>query len=588
MPGRVTTLNNYNHSLYERLVKSETRAKSLEVQLGRTRNELAKWKFDGTEMGKRIDQLETELSLYREIGNISSGNIHLNLLLEHLMNIVLKAIEAGDGTVYLVNDDGATLTPKVVKGTAPTALEGESVSVKEGVVGWVARTGDAYVAGDPEGRKKWGKDYAFLSMESLRNIVAVPIKTNGKIAGVIEVIHTGRDRDHFSGRDVDILSSLANHISIILDKGRMILELDNRLRQFSTLYEVGSLLVSSLDQKAVRKMTLETMTRLMNAEAGSLLLLDEKSGELYFEVALGEKGEKVKEIRLKRGEGIAGWVAEHGTPLVIDDVTSDPRFQGRVDKCTDFITKSMACVPIKIKDKVVGVLQAINKVDGRFTEDEIDLFQLFSNEVAIALDNARLYGELRQTFFTTAGALAEAIEKRDPYTGGHTKRVLKYSTAIAEQLNLQPREMETLKLSAVLHDIGKIGVEDKILRKSDKLDADEMSAMNRHPKLGAEIVGHIKQLKDVIPAMLYHHERVDGKGYPDGLAGDAIPLTARIIAVADTYDAMTTTRPYRKGLKPEVAIDEIKGEVGKQFDGDVVAAFTAAFESGSLRAGKSG
>ncbi|MFQ5330199.1 MAG: HD domain-containing phosphohydrolase [Thermodesulfobacteriota bacterium] len=587
MPGRVTTLNNYNHSLYERLVKSEARAKSLEVQLRRTKNELAKSKFDGTEMGKCIDLLETELSLYREIGNISAGNIHLELLLEHLMNIVLKAIETTDGTVYLVNDDGATLTRKVVKGAAPRALEGTTVSIEEGGVGWVARSGMPFVAGDLEGREKWGEVYELLSNESLKNVVAVPIRSNKKVVGVIEVIRTGGDGTDSSRRDVEILSSLANHISIILDKGRMILELDNRLRQFSTLYEVGSLLVSSLDQKAVRKMTLETMTRLMNAEAGSLLLLDEESGELYFEVALGEKGEKVKEIRLKRGEGIAGWVAEHGTSLILDDVNSDPRFQGRVDKSTDFITKSMACVPIKIKDKVVGVLQAINKVDGRFTEEEMGLFQLFSNEVAIALDNARLYEELRQTFFTTAGALAEAIEKRDPYTGGHTKRVLKYSTAIAEQLDLQPREMETLKLSAVLHDIGKIGVEDKILRKSDKLDADEMAAMNRHPKLGAEIVDHIKQLKDVIPAMLYHHERVDGKGYPDGLTGDAIPLTARIIAVADTYDAMTTTRPYRKGLKPEVAIDEITREVGKQFDGDVVSAFVSAFESGSLRAGRS-
>ncbi|MCK5307981.1 MAG: GAF domain-containing protein [Zetaproteobacteria bacterium] len=583
MSDRVTILDNDHPSLHERLVEAEERAKSLEVKLRRTNSELAKRKLRGAEIGKRIELLETELSLYREIGNISSGNVHLDLLLEHLMNIVLKALETTDGRVYLVNEDGSTLSPKVVKGPVPTAFEGMTVSMKEGVVGWVARTGKSYVAGDPEGHEKWGKDYKLLSSRRFSNIVAVPIKSHRRIAGVIEVIHTRRGGAPFSKRDVDVLSSLANHISIILDKGRMILELDNRLRQFSILYEVGSLLVSSLDQKAIRKMTMETMTRLMNAEAGSLLLLDETSGELYFEVALGIKGAKVKNVRLKRGEGIAGWVAEHGKPLIIHDVNNDPRFLRRVDKRTDFNTKNMACVPIKIKDKVVGVLQAINRLDGRFTEEEMDLFQLFSNEVAIALDNARLYEELRETFFTTAGALAEAIEKRDPYTGGHTKRVLKYSTAIAEQLNLQPREMETLKLSAVLHDIGKIGVEDKILKKTDKLSEDEMEVMNRHPKLGAEIVDHIKQLKDVIPAMLYHHEKVDGTGYPDGLKEDSIPLTARIIAVADTYDAMTTTRPYRKGLKPEVALDELKKEVGRQFDGEVVAAFVSAFENGCIR-----
>ncbi|MFQ5586060.1 MAG: HD domain-containing phosphohydrolase [Thermodesulfobacteriota bacterium] len=586
MPERVTVLGSDQSALRERLAEAEKRVMSLESQLSQTKSELSKRKLKGAEMGKRIDLIETELSLYREIGNISMGNVNLDLLLEHLMNIVLKALETDDGRVYLVNEDGSTLTPRVVKGPVPTAFDGMTVSVGEGVVGWVARTGKPYVAGDPKGREKWGKEYKLLSSKRFSNTIAVPIKSNRSVAGVIEVIKKRGGGTPFSTRDLNILSSLANHISIILDKGRMILELDNRLRQFSTLYEVGSLLVSSLDQKDVRKMTMETITRLMNAEAGSLLLLDEESGELFFEVALGEKGAKVKEIRLKRGEGIAGWVAEHGQPLIIHDVNNDPRFLKRVDKSTDFITRNMACVPIKIKDKVVGVLQAINKLDGGFTEDEMDLFQLFSNEVAIALDNARLYEELRETFFTTAGALADAIEKRDPYTGGHTKRVLKYSTAIANYLNLQPREMETLKLSAVLHDIGKIGVEDKILKKTDKLSDEEMMVMNMHPKLGAEIVDHIRQLKDVIPAMLYHHERVDGKGYPDGLREEGIPLTARIIAVADTYDAMTTSRPYRKGLPPEIAIDEIKREVGTQFDGEVVAAFVRSFEDGCIRVEK--
>ncbi|MBI3398259.1 MAG: GAF domain-containing protein [Deltaproteobacteria bacterium] len=381
---------------------------------------------------------------------------------------------------------------------------------------------------------------------------------------------------------MDILTALSLRISTILEKIKLFIELDRSVKQFATLAEVGTLLNSTLDQAAIRRRAMEAITRLMNAEAGSLLLVDDEEKELYFEVALGEKGDKVKEIRLKIGEGIAGWVAEHGESLLIPDVRKDPRFYRLADEKTDFVTRDMACVPVKVKDKTIGVLEAINRLEGVFTEDDIKLFQLFSNQVAIALDNARLYEEIRETFFATAEALAEAIEKRDTYTGGHTKRVVHYSLAAAQYLNLLPRDLELLKLSAILHDIGKIGVEDRVLRKPGKLDDEEARLMKMHPSIGADIMQHIKRLKDIIPGMKYHHERNDGKGYPDGLRGGDIPIIARIIAVADAYDAMTTDRSYRNKLPHRAAIDEIQKEAGVQFDREVAEAFVRAFETGKI------
>ncbi len=149
-------------------------------------------------------------------------------------------------------------------------------------------------------------------------------------------------------------------------------------------------------------------------------------------------------------------------------------------------------------------------------------------------------------------------------------------------MNLTPEELEILKLSAILHDVGKIGVEDRILRKPGNLDDEEAKIMKMHPLLGAEIMRHIRQLKDLIPGMLHHHERPDGKGYPEGLKGMDIPIVARIISAADTYDAMTTNRPYRKGLSHQTAIDEIKKEAGAQFDKEVAEAFVKAFEAGEI------
>ncbi|HHL39153.1 MAG TPA: HD domain-containing protein [Deltaproteobacteria bacterium] len=368
-----------------------------------------------------------------------------------------------------------------------------------------------------------------------------------------------------------------------MERTRLLAELDSRIEQLSILNEVGNLLVSTLDQKVVRERAMEAITRLMHAEAGSLLLIDNESGELFFEVALGEKGEQVKQVRLKIGEGIAGWVARYGRPVNIGDVTRDRRFLAEVDRQSNFRTRSILCVPVKIKNKIIGVLQAINRV-GReaFTKDDQRLFQLFSNQVAIALDNARLYEEVKETFYATSQALADAIEMRDPYTGGHTRRVLEYSLAIGRRMGLDSSELEVLKLSAVLHDIGKIGIEDRVLRKPAPLDRHEAAEMRLHPGKGAEILRRVPQLKDVLPGTLHHHERYDGKGYPEGLKNGRIPLVARIIAVSDTYDAMTTTRPYRKGLDPAVAVAELKRCAGTQFDRKVVAAFIEAYENGEI------
>lgn len=180
-------------------------------------------------------------------------------------------------------------------------------------------------------------------------------------------------------------------------------------------------------------------------------------------------------------------------------------------------------------------------------------------------DTREIYG--------TKHVLAETIEKRDPYTGGHTQRVMEYSLAVGGLMGLSGEEIENLKLAAILHDIGKLGISDCILLKNGSLDRDEMQAMNRHPEYGAEILRHVKQLDQVISGVRGHHERYDGNGYPDGLKGEDIPFIARIIAVADTFDAMTTDRPYRKALSVSKAVGELTKQSGAQLDGKIVEIF---------------
>ncbi len=360
-------------------------------------------------------------------------------------------------------------------------------------------------------------------------------------------------------------------------------QIEEKTKRLGLLSHLAQILNSTLDHREVRKRAMEAATQLMDAEVGSLLLIDEKKNQLYFEVALGGQEETMKKMTLRLGEGIAGWVAQHGIPVIANHPEKDPRFFKGVDEKTDFKTRNVICVPVITKERRIGVMEAINKRgDEPFNEEDLSLFTSLSDQVAIALDNARLYQELEEMFFQTAESLASAIEKRDPYTGGHTQRVTQYSLATARHLPLNPLEIKWLKISAVLHDIGKIGIDDQILRKPDRLGPEEFDQIKQHALKGAEILHPIKQLREIIPGVKYHHEQIDGSGYPEGLRGEDIPLIARIVAVADTYDAMTTERPYRRALSKDMALQELKRCSGTQLDRSVVEAFVKAYQAGEI------
>jgi len=354
-----------------------------------------------------------------------------------------------------------------------------------------------------------------------------------------------------------------------------------RCSKLEILTKLSGLLNSSLDFEYVKRRTITAVTELLDCETSSLLLKDDK-GQLFFEVALGEKGEIVKRFQLKMGEGIAGWVAVHGEPLIVPQAVEDPRFFKDVDQTSDFITHNIICVPLRIKEDVIGVIQGINKREGTFTEDDLELFQSFAHQIAIALDNARLYEELNEMARKLVEGLSEAIEKRDSYSGGHPQRVLKICMAIAKYLPLTPEEKRQLTLAAILHDIGKVGITDHILSKNGMLTVEEMEIMKEHPRAGAEIVGHIKQLRPILPGIQYHHEHYDGSGYPEGLQGEEIPLIARIIAVADTFDAIIHERSYQKGMSRSTAVAEITANAGTQFDPHMVEAFAQALDNGDI------
>ncbi len=215
-----------------------------------------------------------------------------------------------------------------------------------------------------------------------------------------------------------------------------------------------------------------------------------------------------------------------------------------------------------------------------------DSFNLMTDQVERFIhDLQRSADENRQLFLGTVKALAAAIDGKDPYTRGHSERVSRFSVAIAQGMDISDEEIEKIRISALLHDVGKIGIDDNILKKPAALTQDEFEVMKGHPQKGYKIMSQIPAMREFLPGMYMHHEMINGQGYPQGLKGDEIPLMARIVSVADTFDAMTTDRPYQRAMKFEDALARIKSFVGTRYDERVVASLVAACESGQIRPG---
>jgi len=355
------------------------------------------------------------------------------------------------------------------------------------------------------------------------------------------------------------------------------LDPERQTADYEMLLEIGVKLSGTLDLATVLETALVAAEEVCRAETSSIWELDEEAQELFFRVVRGHAAGQIRNLRIPVGHGIVGSVARSGVAEVVNDVAADPRWHGDP---RGFQTRAILTVPLLVQGAVIGVLQLLNPVGrDRFTAGDLRRMSLFAGILAPPLQNARLYAAQQRQFLKMVTALAETIDKKDPYTGGHVRRVVGYTMLLGVELGLGRALLKDLWLAATLHDIGKIGVPDRILGKPAPLDREEAEVMKRHTVDGAEIVSHLAN-PSVLVGVRNHHERMDGKGYPDGLGSDELPLVARIIAVADTYDAMTTSRPYRAGLPPERAAAEILASAGTQLCPYVVAAFRALFDSG--------
>ncbi|MFH0964174.1 MAG: CHASE2 domain-containing protein [Planctomycetota bacterium] len=261
------------------------------------------------------------------------------------------------------------------------------------------------------------------------------------------------------------------------------------------------------------------------------------------------------------------------TPLTLEDFRDAPAE-----------VRSLILIPFHFREETIGALALLNKKTSKisprkfFTDEDLRILSTLSSEASMTLENARLLDNVRSLFSDSIRALAQAVDAKDAYTHGHSERVKDYALAAAGELSFSPNECKLVELTALLHDIGKIGIPETVLNKEGKLTDEEMSIIRQHPAKGAEIIGVVRELAPIVPSIRAHHERYDGRGYPDGLAGEEIPRIGQVITVADAFDAMTYQRVYRKALSLAEAVEEIRRNRGTQFSPDVADAFLRYLE----------
>ncbi len=360
------------------------------------------------------------------------------------------------------------------------------------------------------------------------------------------------------------------------------LEAAQRIAELEAMLHLAGEINRSLALPVVLTSIMRSAETLTAAEASSLLLYDPETDELFFEVATGKKGEQVKQVRLQRGQGFAGYVLATGEALLVNDVANDPRHAKVVDEQSGFVTRNLIAVPLRIGERIKGVLEVLNSHKGAFSPSDVAALQNLSTLCAIAIDKAQTHQALQQLFWDLVRAIVAMLDARNPYTRGHSERVTEFSVAIAQEMGLPDADCERIRLSALLHDIGKVGIPDAILLKDGRLTDEEFAIMKRHPEIGYRILAPIKQMQPYLDGVRFHHERLSGKGYPLGLKGDEIPLDARIIAVADVFDALTSDRPYRGAFSPATAVEILRKDTPNDIDPDVLAAFLRAWEKGLI------
>jgi HD-GYP domain-containing protein (c-di-GMP phosphodiesterase class II) len=342
-------------------------------------------------------------------------------------------------------------------------------------------------------------------------------------------------------------------------------------RRILPLLRAGHYLTQMTSLDELLQTLLNEVVSVLEAQRGAIILADDATGVLHLRAA--SAGSDRDTLHRCYSQTLAERCFVEGESLLCEDVSAEATLADVRSVATGAMT-SIICVPLRSPRQRLGVLHLDRgPLQEPFTRDDFDLADAVACYVSVGIESAKMLEQQRALFLQAATTLAQTVEMRDEYTGNHTQRVTAYALMLADELGLTPAEKQQIQIATPLHDIGKIAVSDEILRKPGRLSKDEFEEMKAHVVKGAGLLANIPGLGPMLPIVRSHHERWDGKGYPDGLQGNEIARVARVVAVADTFDAMTSDRPYRPALSLDEAFAELQAWSGSHFDPECVAAF---------------
>lgn len=518
--------------------------------------------------------------------NQIASSTELDDLLDQMLDLIIEVCGGDAGTLYLLDVKLGELEIKVARGpNSDQSLIGTRLKTDLGVVGATMKQSQPLVIEDLPNDPRWQKVAG--SSEGLQNVISTPLLLRGEAIGVVQAFN-------YSRKPLQIIQMLGARMASEIEKAVLLEASQKRTARLEALIDIIGIIGSNLDRDQVLQMIVRYARDLLHAEHASLFLIDEQTDEIVLHISSSEA--KVPNLRIPRGKGIIGHAIESGDIIFVADVHKDERHFTEAEPITGVTTTSLIAVPLATRTvqlghelgtaqtKIIGGIEAINRRDGTmFTREDADLLQTLATQAATVFQIAQLYGDANELFLDTIKAMVASVDAKDPYTTGHSQRVSEFSVAVGRRLGLPAEQLHRLRIGALLHDIGKIGIPDTILSKPGRLTNAEVDEMKKHPAIGAGIMQNVRLLHDELPALAEHHEHMDGSGYPNGLIGDQISLFGRIVAVSDVFDALTSDRPYRRALDVEEVLNRMQRDSGTHFDEVCVQALIKAYMDGDIK-----
>lgn len=515
-----------------------------------------------------------ELDLLIGVGENLNSSLQLKAVLRKTLRALVSVVACPTATLHLYDESRQLLLPMGMHGwpTSETALRPFPIS--EGPIGAAVRAGRiAFIADINRG----DGTIAMRDEASPRAMLIVPFMRGSEPLGCFTLLRPVGER--FDTNERRLASAVARQTAIAIENARLFGRVQRQLKQIKELQGLTADLVADLDLDPTLDRICRTLASLLGAEKTAVRFLDETGAKLTLAAQFGLSDRLLAALLDSPADS-----GEHGIALRTSDcvITADLR-QIPPDPIRDALLADKIAanctVPIIGKGRSpLGVLNAAWSVPHRPSAEEIELVRTYANYAAAAIENARLYNRTRELYLAGVQSLAATVDARDAYTHRHSRNVAFYAREMAREIGLSQEAVEAVELAALLHDIGKIGISDAILGKPGKLSSSEVSVMITHAKRGAEILSVNAALAELVPLVQHHHEWYNGSGYPNGLAGETIPLGSAIISVADAFDTMTSDRAYRRARTLEAACQELRRSAGRQFNPDVVDAFMRVLE----------